>query len=78
MFSKRERKNEPKFLANFWLKRIGFCEQSLGLMSMTSVTRLGDFEKVLGNKISSKKVQIIGNFLGYFEKPHSCVKTASQ
>ena len=32
--------------------------------------------KVLGNKISSKKASIIGNFWGTFEKPHSYVKTA--
>ena len=32
--------------------------------------------KVLCKKISCKKAQIIGNFLGYFEKPHSYVKTA--
>ena len=38
--------------------------------------QIGRFLKVLGNKISSKSSQIIGNFLGYFEYPHSYVKTA--
>ena len=31
--------------------------------------------KVLGVKISSKRAQMIGNFLGNFEKPYSYVKT---
>ena len=42
-----------------------FGSQFAQMMSaIDSVTRLGDFFKVLGN------------FLGYFEKPHSDVKTA--
>ena len=40
-----------------------------------SVTRLGDFWKFLV-AIFKKVAQIISNFLGYFEKPHSYVKTA--
>ena len=54
-----------------------FGSQFAQMMSaIDSVTRLGDFFKVLGTKISSKEAQTIGNFLGYFEKPHSDVKTA--
>ena len=41
-----------------------------------SVTRLGDFWKFLVTKFLAKVAQIIGNFLGNFEKPHSYVKTA--
>ena len=39
-----------------------------------SVTRLGDFLKFLSTKYLAKVAQMIGNFLGYFEKPHSDVK----
>ena len=41
-----------------------------------SVTRFGDFLKFLATKFLAKEAQMIGNFLGYFEKPHSYVKTA--
>ena len=41
-----------------------------------SVTRLGGFLKFLATKFVGKEGQMIGNFLGNFEKPHSCVKTA--
>ena len=41
-----------------------------------SVTRLDDFLKFLVTKFPTKVTQIISNFLGYFEKPHSYVKTA--
>ena len=41
-----------------------------------SVTRLDDFLKFLVTKFPKKVTQIISNFLGYFEKPHSYVKTA--
>ena len=34
------------------------------------------FWKFLATKILAKEAQIIGNFLGYLEKPHSYVKTA--
>ena len=38
--------------------------------------QIGRFLKVLDNKILTKVAQIISNFLGCFEKPHSYVKTA--
>ena len=41
----------------------------------SSVTRLGDFWKFLVTKILPKVAQIISNFLGHFEQPHSYVKT---
>ena len=41
----------------------------------SSVTRLGDFLKFLAIKFVAKESQMIGNVLGYFEKPHSYVKT---
>ena len=37
------------------------------------MTRLDYF---LATKFLAKEAQMIGNFLGYFEKPHSYVKTA--
>ena len=40
------------------------------------MTRLGDFLKFLVAKFPTEVAQIISNFLGYFEKPHSYVKTA--
>ena len=40
------------------------------------MTRLGDFWKFLATKFLAKEAQIICNFLGYFEIPHSHVKTA--
>ena len=40
------------------------------------MTRLGEFLKFLATKFLAKEAQMIGNFLGYFEKPHSYVKTA--
>ena len=36
--------------------------------------QIGRLWKVLGNKKPSKEAQMIGNFLGSFEKPHSHVK----
>jgi len=36
---------------------------------------LGDFRKFLATKFIAKEAQMIGNFLGNFEKPHSYVKT---
>ena len=46
------------------------------LAAARSVTRLGDFWKFLATKILAKEAQMIGNFLGYLEKPYSYVKTA--
>ena len=43
---------------------------------LSIVTRLGDFCKFLATKFLAKVAQMIGNFLGNFEKPHSYVKTA--
>ena len=37
---------------------------------MNNVTRLGDFYKVLTTTFLAKEAQMIGNFLGYFLKPH--------
>ena len=42
-------------------------------VNVVSVTTLGDFWKFL---VLAKEAQIIGNFLAYFEKPHTCTKTA--
>ena len=43
-------------------------------LDTSSVTRLGDFCKFLATKFIVKEAQLIDNFLGYFEKPHSYVK----
>ena len=40
----------------------------------SSVARLDDFWKLSATKFLAKEAQMIGNFLGYFEKPHSYVK----
>ena len=37
--------------------------------------QIGRFFKVLTTKFQAKEAQMIGNFLGYFEKLHSCVKS---
>ena len=37
--------------------------------------QIGRFLKVLGDKFSKKVAHIFSNFLGYFEKHHSYVKT---
>ena len=54
------------------------CNKEKAFTSVfSSVTRLGDFfEKKLATKFLVKEAQMIGNFLGSFEKPHSYVKTA--
>ena len=49
---------------------------SINIFTSTQCDQIGQFFKVLGNKIASKRGQMIGNFLGYFEKPHSYAKTA--
>ena len=41
-----------------------------------SVTRLGNFWKFSATKFLTKVAQMIGNFFGNVEKPHSNVKTA--
>ena len=38
------------------------------------MARLGDFRKLLATKFLAKEAQMIGKFLGYFEKPYSYVK----
>ena len=43
---------------------------------VVSVTRLGDFWKFLATKFLAKEAQMIGNSMGYFEKPYSYLKTA--
>ena len=45
-------------------------------MLVNSVTRLGDFWKFLETKFIVKEAQMIGNFMGYFQKPYSYLKTA--
>ena len=40
------------------------------------VTRLANFLKILATKFLAKEAQMVGNFLGLFEKPLSYVKTA--
>ena len=37
---------------------------------------MGDFSKLLATNFLTKVAQILGDFLGYFEKPHFKVKTA--
>ena len=37
---------------------------------LISVTRLGDFWTFSATKFIAKEVKMIGNFLGYFKKPH--------
>ena len=61
-------KNENTVAVNF--------TNCLSYWLSTSVTRLGDFWKFLATKFLAKEAQMIGNFLGYFEKPHSYAKTA--
>ena len=51
-------------------------DRSPGSVVICSVTRLGDFLKFLATKFQVKEAQMIGNFFGYFEKPHSYLKTA--
>ena len=46
------------------------------LYLVVSVTRLGNFFKLLARKFLAKEAQMIVNFLDYFEKTHSWVKTA--
>ena len=46
------------------------------LYLVVSVTRLGNFLKLLARKFLAKEAQMIVNFLDYFEKTHSWVKTA--
>ena len=41
------------------------------VLALLSVTRLDDFWKLLPAKFLTKVAQIISNFLGYFEQPHS-------
>ena len=43
--------------------------------SSSSVTRLGDFLKTLGDNLFYKIALKIANFLGYFVNVHSYVKT---
>ena len=40
------------------------------------MTRLEDFWKFLVTRFLAKEAQMIGNFLDYFENPHSYVITA--
>ena len=48
-----------------------FKKTKLAARQFSNVTRLGDFLKFLETKFLPKETQTIGNFLGYFEKPHS-------
>ena len=45
-------------------------------MTLEQCDHIGRFLKFLTTKFQAKEAQMIGNFLGYFEKPHSYVKTA--
>ena len=49
---------------------------ALGTLSCceSSVSRFGDFWKVLATKFLAKVAKMIGNFLGYLEKTHYYVK----
>ena len=40
------------------------------------MTRLGNFLKLFATKFLAKEAQMIGNSMGFFEKPYSYVKTA--
>ena len=51
----------------------GICHRQTSPYLSDSVTRLGDFQKLLATNLLAKEAQMIG----YFEKPHSFVKTAS-
>ena len=43
-------------------------------MTLEQCDQIGRFLKFLTTKFQAKEAQMIGNFLGYFEKPHSYVK----
>ena len=45
-------------------------------MNHLQCDEIGQFLKFSAIKFRSKVAQIISNFLGYFEKPHSYIKTA--
>ena len=47
------------------------------IITLDSVTRLGDFWKFLVTTFLTKIYQKIGNFLGYFVKPNSLLKAAA-
>ena len=46
------------------------------MFNSVSVTRFGDFLQFLATKFLTKVAQMIGNFLGNFEKPQFYVKAA--
>ena len=58
------------------LKQRLWHSSAVGKVVAYSETRLDDFWKFFAKKILAKEAQMIVNFLGYFEKPHSYVKTA--
>ena len=45
-------------------------------MTLEQCDQIGRFLKFLTTKFQAKEAQMIGNFLGYFEKPHCDLKTA--
>ena len=51
--------------------------RSLTLATLGQCDQIGGFLKVLGGKLLTKVSHIISNFLGYFEKPHNYIKTAT-
>ena len=59
--------------------RVTFCRsfsRAVARETYHQCDQIGRFLKFLATKFQSKEAQIIGNLLGYFEKPHSYVKTA--
>ena len=60
-----------------WKKKTSelLCSIYRRLFDTFSVTRFDDFESSWRQKVLTKLAQMIGNFLGNFEKSHSFVKT---
>ena len=64
---------EPTERCRNMTSEIASCKKVWKFNSYNQCGQIGRFLKVLGDRISSKKAQMIGNFLGYFEIPHSYV-----
>ena len=67
----------PQWRKMFCLKKLkDKTQKHFDVFSTISVTGLGVFLKVLGNKISCKRSPNEWHILGYFEKHHAYVNTA--
>ena len=53
-----------------------FLSFFLSFVSPLQCDQIGQFLKLSATKFLAKEAQMIGNFLGYFDKSHSNVKTA--